>query len=213
MTVPAGKSHSPSHHHVVFSRLGDVAEARKQAVVVQDHVKLDRSFGLLVVSPVKQARTKLDHRCIDRQQRVFEPKAMLRCDLPAALVQLLENTLVELPWPVSIGVRQGGLVRRLFHPQMVQLPFCRGQALADLAQRLRFAKLAEQHRRELVPTSEPSGVPFRLRLLHQLRELTPRKQLENLSEHAGKCVQRRASCRLIVSSSELTKSTAPGVLP
>jgi len=198
MIVPAGKIPLPSHCHVVLSGFGDVAETRKQPVVVEDHVKLHRSLGLLVVSPVEQARAKLDHRGVDRQQRILEPQPVLRCDLSAALKQLLENTLVQLPRPVSVGVRQGGLVWRLLDAEMIELPFHRGQPLADLTKGLSLAQLAKQHRHELLPARKPSRVPLGPGLSYQLLELCPWKQLENLTEHARECAQRRASCRIVV---------------
>ena len=46
------------------------------------------------------------------------------------------------------------------------------------------AELAEQHGHELPPAREPAGVALGERPLHQALELRPRKQLEELAEHA-----------------------------
>jgi hypothetical protein len=61
---------------------------------------------------------------------------------------------------------------------MAQLALARGQAAANLAQRMRLPELAEQHGDELAPTSEAARVPLGAVLAHQLFELEARKQLE-----------------------------------
>jgi hypothetical protein len=58
---------------------------------------------------------------------------------------------------------------------------------------MRVRQLAEQHRYELAPTAEASGVPLALMLLHEAFELGPRKQLQKLTENTAYSIQGGAS--------------------
>jgi hypothetical protein len=64
-----------------------------------------------------------------------------------------------------VGIRQGGLVRSLIDAEMDQLAQTAGQPVADLAQRIGVAQLAEQHGHELGPTIETLGCALGLMLL------------------------------------------------
>ena len=59
-----------------------------------------------------------------------------------------------------------------------------GQSVADLAQGVGVAELAEQHRDELGPAAESFGGPLGVVFLYQRRELGPGKMLEQLIEQA-----------------------------
>jgi len=68
---------------------------------------------------------------------------------------------------------------------VLQLAFAAAQPAADLSQRMGAPELAEQHGDELPPAREAARMALRVRPLHQGLELCPRKQLEQLAEHAG----------------------------
>jgi hypothetical protein len=85
---------------------------------------------------------------------------------------------------------------------MTQLALAAGQPATDLAQGVGPAELAEEHRHELAPAREPSGMPLGVRPLDQRLKLRPGKQLEELAEHAAKSIHGCASfsvgCRSLV---------------
>jgi hypothetical protein len=72
---------------------------------------------------------------------------------------------------------------------MRQATLSAGQAAADLAQRVRPAQLAEQHRHDLVPTSESAHVALGVRGHDRLLELGAWKKLEQLAEDAAESRQ------------------------
>ena len=61
---------------------------------------------------------------------------------------------------MSVRIRQGGSLGRRAHAQLLEPPFRACQALLDLTQRLRTAKLTEDHRYELRPRAEPLRAPI-----------------------------------------------------
>jgi hypothetical protein len=98
----------------------DNSELRQVAVAVQHQVRLDGPFAAPVLSPVEQAQTKRDHASIHTQQFVLEaelaPALLLRIGY-AALIQRLENALIQLPRPVLIGIDQSRAPGRRLQPQ------------------------------------------------------------------------------------------------
>ena len=96
----------------------------------------------------------------------------------------MEHGAVQLPRPVPVGVGQRR-PRRGLDPEMLELALATAQPAADLPQRMGPPELTEQHGHELSPAREPAGVTLGARLLDQGLELGPRKQLEELAEHAG----------------------------
>ena len=83
---------------------------------------------------------------------------------------------------VGIGQRRAG---RGGDAQMLELTLAAAPPPADLPQRMGAPQLAEQHRDELSPAREAARMALGVRPLHQGLELRPRKQLEQLAEHAG----------------------------
>ena len=67
---------------------------------------------------------------------------------------------------------------------MHQPPQTARQAVADLAQRIGAAELAEQHRDELRPVGKALGAPLRVVLLHQRGKFGPGETLQQLIEQA-----------------------------
>jgi len=61
-------------------------------------------------------------------------------------------------------------------------------------------QLAEQHRYELSPTGESSGVPLGFMVFDEAFELRPRKQLQKLTENAAYSIQGGTSWLLACSS-------------
>ena len=94
----------------------------------------------------------------------------------------LEQILEQRGGAVFVGIGQGGAAGRLGDPEMNQLAQTAGQAVADLAQRIGAAELAEQHRDQLRPAGKALGVTLGVVLLDQRGELRPRKMLEQLIE-------------------------------
>src|SRR2546427_3093279 len=80
---------------------------------------------------------------------------------------------------------------------MLQLPLATGQSAADLPQRMRSSKLAEQHGDELPPTTEALCTPFGLMFFDCLLKFHSREQLQQLRENATE------SCHGGVSSVDL----------
>jgi len=149
-------------------------------------VQLDGALGAAELGPVEHGGTQVDHRRVQADQLVLEPELAAPGDLGlAAAEQRLEHRAVELPRPMLVGVGQrrarGGL-----DAQVLELALATAQAAADLPQRMGTSELAEQHRHELTPAGEATGVALRARLLDQGLEFGARKQLEELAEHAGK---------------------------
>ena len=103
--------------------------------------------------------------------------------LAASPQQRSEHVAVDLPRPVLVGIREGRPSRRV-DAQMAQLSLARSQPIGDLAQRLGASELAERHRHELSPAREAFRLALSIMLLHQLGELSARKELEYLTEYA-----------------------------
>src|SRR6266545_4188032 len=147
--------------------------------------------------PVEDARAEIDHGRIEREQRILEFQPALRRDRAAPLEQNLEQRLEQLPRPMGIRVGQRRAGWCGVDSEVVELPFRRRQAATDLTKRLGPAEMAEQHRHELIPTSEAAGMPFGLVLSGELLELRSGKDLEDLLEDAAYSVHRWGpSCTL-----------------
>src|SRR5215831_13847400 len=145
-------------------------------------MQLDRTLRSLVLGPVEHAGRQVDDAAVQAHELVLETEL-----LPAAsrgylrlafLQQLTEDRLVELPRPVLVGIGQGGFLRRLADPQVLQRRFTTRQAHADLAQRLQLRHLAKQHRYKLPPAGEAFRMALRRMLLDRLRELPAGEQLQ-----------------------------------
>src|SRR5207247_11350535 len=105
---------------------------------------------------------------------------------------LLEHRAVELPRPMFVGIRQRRAGGR-GDAQVLELPLAAAQSPADLPQRMGAPELTEQHGHELAPAGEAARMALGQRPLHQDLELRPRKQLEQLAEHAGESANGWAS--------------------
>jgi hypothetical protein len=110
----------------------------------------------------------------------------------ATRVQALKHILIQLPWSMSVRVRQRGALGSSIHSELLEPSFSAGQALFDLTQRLRTPKLAEDHRHELRPRTQPLRSAIRSMPIDQLLELRSRNKLEYLMENATESLHRRA---------------------
>ncbi|HUI06582.1 MAG TPA: hypothetical protein VL486_06215 [Verrucomicrobiae bacterium] len=91
----------------------------------------------------------------------------------------------QLPRSVSVGVTQGGALRGGSYTQMLQLSLAAMQTLDNLAQALGLGQLAEQHRHELVPTTEPLGTLLSVKAFGSRSKLMTVDQRKDLAEQAG----------------------------
>ena len=95
-----------------------------------------------------------------------------------------EEVLKQRRGAVFVGVGEGGAAGRLLNSQMNETALAARQAVADFAQRVGPAKLAEQHGDELRPTGESFGGAFGPVLFHQRGEFRPWKMMQQLIEQA-----------------------------
>src|SRR5216684_6642936 len=110
----------------------------------------------------------------------------------ATRIQALEHILIQLPWPMSVCVRQRRTLGRAVNPELLEPTLGARQTLLDLTQRLGSPKLTEDHRHELRPRTEPLRASIRSVSVDELLELRPRNKLENLIENATESLHHRA---------------------
>jgi len=102
------KVHCLGNLDFVGFSIRDMCKHRQVAVVVQKQMKLNRSLGLSKPRPVKKGGAKLNNRGIQAKKLVLEPKpALAKVQLPTSAQELIKYLLVQLPWPVFVGIRQG----------------------------------------------------------------------------------------------------------
>jgi hypothetical protein len=77
---------------------------------------------------------------------------------------------------------------------MGQLALAAAKSLLDLAQAVRTSQLAKQHRDELLPAADASGVPLRIEFMHLTFEVGARNELENLAEQTAESVHVEPLC-------------------
>ena len=174
------------HANLMRLAFGDHSEAGKASVMVEQKVKFDGSLGPAELRLVKHLQAEIDDRRIQAEEFVFKPEGLRGSDTLAADKQLHEDFLEELPWSMRIGVRQRGAFRRVAHTKVSEFSFYAGQATADLAQAVRPAKLAKQHRNKLRPAVKSLGCVVRSMLRHSFFEVRTRKKLQQLAEDTAK---------------------------
>ncbi len=172
-----GKRLGPRDRHVVPLAFGDHQDRRQVAVVIEREMQLHRAFPAAECRPRKDLRAQINHRRIQAQQLVLEPKLLRARHTAAAREELIEHGLVQLPGPVRVGIGQRRPTRRL-DPQMCEPALATRQAATDLAQGMGAAQLAEQHRHKLAPAREAPRVPLRLCGHHRLLKIDVRKELD-----------------------------------
>jgi len=166
--------------------LRDHQDRGQVAVVVQGEMQFHGALGPTKGGPRKHFGAELDQRGVETQQLVLEPK-LLRARRGLSLTpgeQLVKDGLIQLPRPMRVGIRERGPAWR-GDAQMGQPTFTARQASGDFPQRVGSAQLAEQHRDELPPAGETTGVAFGVGLLHRALKFQSWKELEQLAKDAA----------------------------
>ena len=157
-----GKCKMASGDYIGSLAISDYGEVWQIAVMVQQQVELNGTFGLAEVSPGKQAETEVDGGGVEAEQLVLEAKLLLfaRALAAAEVQQMKEGLLIKLPGTVGIGIGKSALGRGSTQSQVTELAAGDGQSVADLPQALGLGQLAEEHGDILVPGGEALGVAF-----------------------------------------------------
>ena len=154
--------------------VGDDAEARQVAIVVEYQMQLDRALGGTELCPVIHGKAQVDDGRIDADQFVLESKFLLAHRFGGdRLEQSVEDLLEQFPRTMAVGVGQRR-ARRRFDPQVGQFALATLQPAFDFPQRMCPAQLAEQHANELAPTRQPLTAVLRSRLFDHALEVGAR---------------------------------------
>jgi hypothetical protein len=131
-------------------------------------------------------KTERDGGGIQAQQLVLEAEFVFAQTQDLLLAKARQSGLEEIfkqrRRPVLVGVGQRRTARRFQDAEMDQFAEAAGQTVADLAQRIGAAELAEQHRDELRPAGKTLGGPLGVVFLDQRPELVAGKMMEQLIE-------------------------------
>jgi hypothetical protein len=143
--------------------------------MIQEQMQFDGPLGLAKLRPVKEADTEINDGGIETHQFILKAEFLFDLDLAlASFEELHKDSLVELPGPVLIGIRQRGTTGGA-DTQMFQFVFTASQPSGNLPERMSSTQLAEEHRDKLAPASKPSGMAFSFCFHHGLLELDSRK--------------------------------------
>src|SRR5512142_2289517 len=89
---------------------GNPGKAGQIAVMVQEKMELNSSFGLAEKSPVKETDRQINEGGVQADQLIFEAELFLPDPFFLEPSQKHEeNVLKELPRPVFVGIGQGGV--------------------------------------------------------------------------------------------------------
>ena len=133
-----GKREIAGNGYVGGFAICDHGEIRQIAVVVQEHMELNGTFGLTEVGPGEKTQTKVDGGGVEAEQLVLEAKLSLfaRALATAEVPQMKEGVLLKLPGTVGIGIGQCALGGGGTQSQMTELTAGDGQSIADFPQAL-----------------------------------------------------------------------------
>ena len=174
-------NHPLGNPHLARLAIGHMGEGGQIAVMVQDQMQCDRPLGPPEVSPVEEAQAQLDEGCVHAEEPVLEAKLPLPpVILPRLPQQMIERLFIDLPRSMLIGTGQGGPLRALLQPQMVQLAHTAGQATANLPLRLGLAQLSKQHAHKLIPARKSFRVPVSSMLTHDAPKSIAISKIYNL---------------------------------
>lgn len=104
------------------------------ALMVQQKMELDRSFGSTEVRPVENFQAQVNDAGVNAVERIFE------LEFPLVAVGqglddfqcLVKYRFIELPRPMGVGIGQGRFLWRRLYSQMVYLAANRRQAAGYL---------------------------------------------------------------------------------
>ena len=177
--------------------------------MIQKKMKLDGSFGLPELGPIKHFQAQINGARVHADQFVLEPELLLpNFDLnPASVKEFDEDMLIQLPRTVFVGISQGGMGRSS-NTQMFQFPLAASKASGNFTEGIGPAQLTEEHRDKLRPTWESFGMPLCLSDRNQFLELQTRKQLQQLTKYATKSIHKWPSfkCEIGLADSIYHKS-------
>ena len=145
----------------------------------------DRSFGLTEAGPVEQRDRKIDQGRIQGIQLVAKTEAMPRRLLAAAIQELIEDILIELPGTLAVRVGERGLLRCLLQAKMNDLAETALETATDLPQAMRLGQLAKEHGDELIPAGESLGSMLGTGPLNGSLEVLAGEELQKLAKEAG----------------------------
>jgi hypothetical protein len=153
-------------------------------------MKLDGSFGLPELGPIKHFQAQINGARIHANQFVLEPERSLANGLDTASVkEPKEHLLIQLPRTVFIGISQGGMGRSS-NAQMFQFTLTASKTSGNLTERMGATQLTKQHGYKLAPTAKSLGMTFGVGDRDQMLKLHTRKQLQQLAKHASKSIHK-----------------------
>jgi hypothetical protein len=142
-----------------------------------------------VFRPVEHAHRQVDDAPVQTQQLVFEtellPSALALHQFLAFEQRLLEHRLVQLPWPMLIGVGQRDLFGATGTPRCFSCPSQQAsppQISRNECARPNWQNSIAMNWPQLV---NPRACRSALCFLDRLLEISPRKQLQHLRENAA----------------------------
>ena len=114
--------------------IGEIDEYGKMTIVIQQHIELDRPFGLSIGCPRKNFNAKLNQRRIKAIKFLWERKFMPWRNCLAVSQKHMKNIAEHLRRAMGIGVRQVGFSGSGFHTKMIQFASAGFQTSANLSQ-------------------------------------------------------------------------------
>jgi len=120
-------------------------------------VQFDRSFGCFVLSPIKQGQAQADCGRIQKKDLGLDPELYLlkTCLLSQTFQQYEIIGFEDVEIPVLVLIAHAGFRGRFPDTQMIEIACGRTQTVTDIAYRLAFGELAEQHGYHMSPASVP----------------------------------------------------------
>ncbi|MBP1608506.1 MAG: hypothetical protein H6Q04_741 [Acidobacteria bacterium] len=191
------ESQSASNLDVTGLSIGDYGKRGQVAVMVQEQVELDGTFGPSKLSPVEQRKRQVNDAGIKAHELFLEPElfagAMASNTQLTFCQELLKHGLVEQPGTIGISVCESGAFRGNANAQVFKLALAAGQPSAGLSEAVRSTELAEEHGNKLAPARKSFGSVVGTMLFHSLFECKAGKDLQQLGEEARKSLHGRTS--------------------
>ena len=133
---PGVEAEQARAHPVVSPGLRQQDIGGHVVVVVQQHVHLDPTLGASKAGPRKQRQAQGNGRRVQAHQLVLEAELRLApteaLPTPQAIGQVPEQILEQVRRPMGVGVGQRRALGRPADPEVHQLAYATGQAMADL---------------------------------------------------------------------------------
>lgn len=141
-----------------FQRVGGSAHEALDAQVLLQRLE-EQSHLPALLGPVKDLGAEIDDGAVQTKQ--LGGQFQTRCPSGRAgsggeaVAQQGEQSLIDLPGVVLVGIDERGMRRGLLDAEVhKQVAFAGEQTFFNLAQALSLAELAEEHRHELIPRAE-----------------------------------------------------------